>query len=55
MQAAALRLARSEVVDLPILSHWPKLLAYLTAALAHEQVEQARVLYLDGAQPAAGG
>ncbi len=48
VQAAALRLARAEVADLPILSHWPKLLAYLTAALAHEQVEQARVLYLDG-------
>jgi len=48
VQAAALRLVRAEVTDLPVLSNWPKLLAYLTAALAHEQVEQARVLFLDG-------
>jgi DNA repair protein RadC len=48
VQAAALRLARSEITDLPILGNWPKLLAYLTAALAHEPVEQAHVLYLDG-------
>ena len=48
VQAAALRLSRSEIADLPILTNWPKLLAYLTAALAHEQVEQARVLFLDG-------
>lgn len=48
VQAAALRLARSEVMDLPVLSHWPKLLAYLTATLAHEQIEQAHVLFLDG-------
>jgi DNA repair protein RadC len=48
VHAAALRLARAEMVDLPVLSNWPKLIAYLTAALAHEQVEQARVLFLDG-------
>ncbi len=48
VQAAALRLARAEVSDLPVLSNWPKLLSYLTAALAHEQLEQARVLFLDG-------
>jgi DNA repair protein RadC len=47
VQAAALRLARSELADTPILNNWPKLLAYLTATLAHEQVEQARVLFLD--------
>jgi DNA repair protein RadC len=48
VQAAALRLARAEMTDLPVLSNWPKLLNYLTSALAHEQVEQARVLFLDG-------
>jgi DNA repair protein RadC len=48
VQAAALRLARAEVTDLPVLTQWSKLLAYLTATLAHEQVEQAHVLYLDG-------
>jgi DNA repair protein RadC len=48
VQAAALRLARTEMADLPVLGNWPKLLGYLTAALAHEPIEQARVLYLDG-------
>ena len=48
VQAAALRLAQVEMADLPVLSNWPKLLTYLTSAMAHEQVEQARVLYLDG-------
>ncbi len=47
VHAAALRLARADVMDLPVLSNWPKLIGYLTAALAHEQVEQARVLFLD--------
>jgi DNA repair protein RadC len=47
VQAAALRLARGEMNDQPVLGNWPKLLAYLTAALAHEPVEQVRVLYLD--------
>jgi DNA repair protein RadC len=47
VQAAALRLARSELSALPLLTNWPKLYAYLTATLAHEAVEQARVLFLD--------
>jgi DNA repair protein RadC len=47
VQAAALRLARAEMADLPVLSNWPKLIAYLTAAMSHEAVEQARVLFLD--------
>jgi DNA repair protein RadC len=48
VQAAALRLTRAELSDRPILTNWPKLLAYLKAVLAHDPVEQARVLYLDG-------
>jgi DNA repair protein RadC len=48
VQAAALRLARAEVADRPVLSNWSNLLSYLTAVLAHEQVEQVLVLYLDG-------
>jgi len=48
VQAAALRLVRAGIEDVPILADWQKLLAYLTAALAHEHVEQVRVLYLDG-------
>ena len=47
VQAAALRLARAEVQDRPVLSHWDGLLAYLTATMARERVEQFRVLFLD--------
>ena len=47
VQAAALRLARAEVIDRPLLSHWDRLLAYLTASMSRERVEQFRVLYLD--------
>jgi DNA repair protein RadC len=48
VQAAALRLVRSELADLPILAHWDKLIEYLTAVLGREKVEQVRVLYMDG-------
>jgi DNA repair protein RadC len=48
VQAAALRLAKAELVDGPVLTSWPKLLTYLTTVLGHEPVEQVRVLYLDG-------
>ncbi len=47
VQAAALRLARAEVMDQPVLENWDRLMAYLNAALARERVEQFRVLYLD--------
>lgn len=47
VQAAALRLARAELKDLPVLANWDRLIAYLTAAMAREPVEQFRVLYLD--------
>ena len=47
VQAAALRLARAEVQDRPVLSHWDGLVAYLTATMARERVEQFRVLFLD--------
>ena len=47
VQAAALRLARAEIQDRPLLSNWDRLLAYLTAVMAREPVEQFRVLYLD--------
>jgi DNA repair protein RadC len=47
IQAAAIRLARSEVMHRPVLNNWDKLLAYLSAALARERVEQFRVLFLD--------
>jgi DNA repair protein RadC len=45
--ALALRMARQQVMDQPILSSWQKLLDYCAAAMAHEQVEQFRLLFLD--------
>ena len=47
VQAAALRLARAEVMDRPVLNNWERLLDYLSAVLARERVEQFRVLFLD--------
>ena len=47
VQAAALRLARGEVMNRPVLSNWDALMDYLNAALARERVEQFRVLFLD--------
>ncbi|MBW8270386.1 DNA repair protein RadC [Caldovatus sp. SYSU G05006] len=47
VQAAALRLARAEVLDRPVLNNWDRLTDYLTAAMAREQIEQVRVLFLD--------
>ena len=47
VQAAAQRLARAEVIDRPVLSHWDALIAYLTAVMARERVEQFRILFLD--------
>jgi DNA repair protein RadC len=47
VQAAALRLAKAELMDRPLLGDWGKLMAYLNAALARERVEQFRVLFLD--------
>jgi DNA repair protein RadC len=47
IQASALRLARAEVIERPVLSNWDRLIDYLTAMLARERTEQFRVLYLD--------
>jgi DNA repair protein RadC len=47
VQAAALRLQRAAVRDMPLLSNWERLEAYLTAVLAREPIEQFRVLFLD--------
>ncbi|WP_252181348.1 DNA repair protein RadC [Azospirillum sp. B4] len=46
--AAALRMAKRELLDRPVLSSWQKLLDYCQGTLAHEQVEQFHVLFLDG-------
>ena len=47
VQAASLRMARAEVMNVPVLNKWDRLIDYLTAALAQEKVEQFRVLFLD--------
>jgi DNA repair protein RadC len=47
VQAAALRLARGELRERPVLNNWTKLMEYLNAALAREPVEQFRILFLD--------
>lgn len=47
IQAAALRLAQSAVLDQPVLSSWTALLEYCHAAMAYEKNEQFRILFLD--------
>jgi len=43
----ACRMARAEVRTRPVLTNWQALMAYLQTAMAYEQVEQFRVLFLD--------
>lgn len=45
--AAAHRLARARVIDRPVISSWDALLDYCRTAMAHEETEVFRVLYLD--------
>jgi DNA repair protein RadC len=47
VHAAALRLARAEIIGRPVLSHWDALIDYLNAAMARERVEQFRIIFLD--------
>jgi DNA repair protein RadC len=47
VQASALRLARAEIMEQPVLNNWDRLMDYLTAAMAREKVEQFRALFLD--------
>ena len=43
----ACRMARAEVRSRPVLSNWRALIAYLQTAMAYEQIEQFRILFLD--------
>lgn len=45
--AAALRMARDDVLRRPVLASWEKLLDYCVGAMAHEEREQFRLLFLD--------
>ena len=47
VSVAARRMARSEVVQKPVLGSWQSLLDYLAIDMAHLTVERVRVLYLD--------
>ncbi len=47
VHAAALRFARAEISQAPVLDDRAALLAYLTAVLARERIEQFRILFLD--------
>jgi len=47
VQAAALRMMRKELVELPVLSSWDKLTDYLTVSMQHERTEHFRILFLD--------
>ena len=47
VRAIAARLAREDMSEGPILTNWNKLIAYLRASMAHRNIEQFRVLFLD--------
>jgi DNA repair protein RadC len=47
VRAASLHLMRTAIIDKPLLSSWSSVLAYCTAAMAHEKREQFRILFLD--------
>lgn len=47
VRAAAIRLLQQEVTGRDAISSWDKLIDYCRAAMAHETVEQLRLLFLD--------
>ena len=47
VEAAAHRLARSRVLQKQVVSSWDALLAYCQTAMAHQDTEQFRILFLD--------
>lgn len=47
IEATGHRMARAKVIQKPILSSWDALLDYCQTAMAHRDLEQFRVLYLD--------
>lgn len=46
-RAAAIRLAKVEVLNRPVIASWTQLIDYCRVAMAHKGVEEFRVLYLD--------
>lgn len=47
VQAAALRLARAQVLERPAISSWSAMIDYCTASMAYDAIEQFRILFLD--------
>jgi len=47
IEAAAHRLARARVLNRPALSSWAKLMEYCKTTMAHREIEQFRILFLD--------
>jgi DNA repair protein RadC len=47
VREAALRLMRSELEERPIVNSWDKLIDYCSAQIAHGQVEEFHILFLD--------
>lgn len=47
IQAAALHMAQSAVLNKPLLSSWNAMLEYCHAAMAYEKIEAFRILFLD--------
>lgn len=47
VQAGAVRLLRQQVMQKNVIDTWDRLVDYCTAAMAHEAVEQLRLLFLD--------
>ena len=47
VEAAAVRLAREQVVDRPVVSSWQALLDYCRVSMAYNKTEQFRILFLD--------
>lgn len=47
VEAAAHRLARTRVIDRPVISSWQALLDYCRISMAHRDLEQFRILFLD--------
>ncbi len=47
MEAVGHRMARAKIIRKPVLSSWDSLLEYCQTAMAHGDIEQFRVLFLD--------
>ena len=47
VEAAAHRLSRARVIDRPVISGWRALIDYCRTAMAHKEIEQVRILFLD--------